>query len=206
MADLPPEHIGNIPAGHSRDEEIKKREDSLAQQLEADAENGGGIPSDAWKPEREILQHFDPYSFELKITNPQPERHYVWLIANSTIISQYASRGYQPVKGNDKECIEHKGEHKAAGSTLRGVGDCLLYWCPKERREAEEAHYERKAIAMGAIEEAWEDEANFGPNSQTRRFGPLAHGRPNDPLLRRTVFRGTAGQIEQLNRNIRGEV
>ena len=98
----------------------------------------------------------------------------------------------------EQNADEHKGQHKAAASTLRGVGDCLLYWIPQERYEQIERHIQMKTNALMAVEEEWANEANYGPNSATRRFGPLAHGDPNDPLLRRTVFRGTNGQIERV--------
>ena len=198
---LPPEHIANIPAGHKRDEENRKRTDELAEKIAADADNAGSIPSDALKPEPEILQHMNPFTAELEITNARPERHYLWVLSNSTVISSFTAMGYRAVQGDDKECWQHRGQHKAAGSSLRGVGDCLLYWIPKARHELIERHYESKANAMMGVEENLENEWN--DSRAGRHLGPLMHGRQDDPLLRRTVLRGSRGQIEKLNDSLK---
>src|ERR1700687_1010655 len=173
---LPSEHIGNIPAGHAREEENRKRTDNLAEQAAADAESAGSIHSKALEQEeREILDNFNPFTLELEVSNKQPGRHYVWVLSNSTVIAAYSALGYRAVQGSDHEADEHKGQHKAAASTLRGVGDCLLYWIPQERYEQIERHIQMKTNALMAVEEEWANEANYGPNSATRRFGPLAH-------------------------------
>lgn len=200
MADkLPPEHIGNIPAGHKRDEENRKRTDSLAQELEKDNE-AGGLSTDALKPEREILQKLDPFTGDFPVSNPQPGRHYVGVKAHNVVTAAYKAMGYRPVQGSDPEAEEFKGQDAAGASSLRSIGDVLLFWCPIELHEAREKRdLERARSMIGDVEMNWAEDANYGPNSPTRRFGPLAHGDPNDQLLRRTVFRGTAGQIERVS-------
>lgn len=208
MADkptLPPNHIGNIAAGHSREEENRRRTDSLAEAAAADSASAGSIRTDGtlMEEEPEILSQMNPFTMELEVTNKQAGRHYVWVLANSTIIASYTSMGYKAVQGDDPEAKEHKGQHKATASTLRGVGDVLLYWIPVERHAQIERHFDQKAAAINGVEENWAAEANYGPQSPTRQFGPLAHGDPNDPLLRRTVLRGTNGQIERTNQAIR---
>ncbi len=196
---LPAEHLGQIPAGHARDEENRKRTDELAAQIEKDAE-AGSLNTDALKPENEILQYFDEQTANLTVSNPRPERHYVWVKAHNVTTAAYKTMGFQPVKGDDKECDDYKGQDAAGASTLRGVGDVLLYWCPKELHEKREAYLNEKARQkIGDVELNWAEDANYGPSSPTRRFGPLAHGDPNDPLLRRTIFRGTNGQIERVS-------
>src|SRR6266851_1143040 len=196
---LPPEHLGQLPAGHTRDEENRKRTDELAAQIEKDAE-AGGLNTDALKPETEILQYFDEQTHNLVVTNPRAERHYVWIKAHNVVTAAYKTMGFQPVRGDDKECDDYKGQDAAGASTLRGVGDVLLYWCPKELHEKREAYLDEKARQkIGDVELNWAEDANYGPNSPTRRYGPLAHGDPNDPLLRRTIFRGTNGHIERVS-------
>lgn len=205
MADekLPPEHIGNFPAGHSRDEENRKRTDDLAAQADAAGADAASIPEDKLKHvDNEIAQYFDPVIGDTPVSNKRDDRYYVWVHADQVTISGYMTRKYKAVQGNDKEAIEHKGQHKAAGGTLRGYGDTLLYWCPIEVRRAEEERAMRLAIAMGAVEKNWAEEANAGPLG--RNFGPLAHGDPNDPKLRQTVLRGSNGEVATLMDDIRG--
>ena len=198
---LPPEHLGNIAAGHKRDEENRKRTDVLAAEIEKDAE-AGGLNTDALKVENEIAQHFDEFTGQLTVTNPQAGRHYVWIKAHNIVTSSYKAMGFQPVKGDDPECAEYKGMDAAGASSLRGVGDVLLYWCPVALHEKRDRHYEETARnKIGLVEEMAADEFNYGPHG--RRFGPLFHGKQDDPLLRRTVLRGTNGQIEQVNDALR---
>jgi hypothetical protein len=198
---LPEGHIGNIPAGHKRDEENRQRTDTLAAEIERDAEAGS---MNALKIENEIAQHFDEFSGQLVVTKPQAGRHYVWIKAHNITTSSYKAMGFQAVKGDDSECEEYKGQDAAGSSSLRGVGDVLLYWCPIELHERREAHYDQAArTKIGKVEESWAEDANYGPMSPTRRFGPLAHGDQNDPLLRRTVLKGTNGQIERVNDALR---
>lgn len=192
---IPAEHIGQIPAGHERDEENRRRTDALAEQATGD-DDGGTIPEKALEEEREILQHFDPYSYQLEVTKPQPGRHYLWVIANATVISAYRANRYEMVQGKDPECENHRGQHKAAGSSMRGVGDCLLMWTTIDNYEQLEARNRRKADAMMGVEENWEADVNGGQVG--RSFGPLAHGKRTDPLLQRTVLRGSMGQVSHL--------
>ena len=201
---LPEGHIGNIAAGHKRDEENRKRTDDLAAKAEAAAESAGALSTDAFKPENEILQHFNEMTNQLEVTDPQPGRHYVWVKAHAITTASYKAMGFQPVQGDDHECWDYRGQDAAGGSTLRGVGDVLLFWCPIERHESMERYFDRQARAkIGDVEKAWAEDANFGATSPTRQFGPLAHGDQDDPLLKRTVFRGTAGQIERVTDALR---
>lgn len=193
---LPSEHLGQIPAGHQRDEENRRRTDSLAEQADATGGDAGGLNPDALKVDNEIAQYFDPVTGDTPVSNKQSGRYYVWVHADQVTISSFMSRGYTAVQGKDKEAEEHRGQHKAAGGTLRGFGDTLLYWCPVALREREEERSMRLAIAMGAVEKNWAEEANSGPLG--RSFGPLAHGDPNDPKLRSTVLRGTNGEVATL--------
>jgi hypothetical protein len=203
-----PAHIARFPKGYQRNEEAERRKDGLAEKIAADAENAGSINSDALKPEREILHHLDPHTGDWPISNRQPGRYYIGVHKDNISINNARLRGFQPVQGDDPEGVEFKGADCAGGSSLRGCGDVLLYWCPAEiRQDWEEANI-RKGIAVGAIdieegpEMQWADEAN-DPRSVTRQLGAMAHARRNDPKLQQTIFRGTAGQIERLNQGIR---
>lgn len=221
-----PQHLANIPAGHARDEENRRRTDSLAEKADAAAQDAGSIQGSELMPEeREILQNFNPWSLELEVSNPNPDRcpthhlpmfdprdpdrphhlvdecGYKWVLYNSTVISAHTAMGYQTVKDPDKEAFEHRGQHKAAGSSLRGVGDVILMWIPPAKRRQINAHYQRVTNAKMAVEENWEQNFNQGPGG--RHYGPLAHGNPNDPLLKRTVFRGNMGQVERIDAALR---
>ncbi len=192
-----PDHLGNLPKGYKRAEENLKRTDRLAEQAAEESDSAGGISADALQPEREILVGFDPVTKQLEVTAAQVGRHYVWVKDHPVITAWYAGMGYVPVQGEDPECAHFKSKGPAAGSSLRGFGDVLLYWVPRERHAQVEAHFQKKADAMLGVEENWEQDANYGPVGKL--FRPLAHGNPNDALLRRTVFRGSRGQIERLN-------
>jgi hypothetical protein len=201
-------HIGNYPKGFSRTEEQKRREDELAEAISRDAENAGSFSPDHLAIDNEIAQHFDPTSGDWYISNRQPGRYYVGVKANPIIAAMYRRNGYQPVQGNDPEAIEYKGCDAAGASSLRGLGDVQLWWCPQEIRDRWERRNLEKAIAVGAIdidegpEALWADEAN-DPRSVTRRLGAMAHARHNDPKMQATVFRGSAGQMERLMRGIK---
>ncbi len=197
---LPPEHIGQLEAGHERDEEVRRRKDDLAEKGEAAGESAGSIPSDAFKPEREILDKFDPYSGDFVVTHPVPGQRYVLVHADETTIQRYRSMGFRFVEGNAKsEAHESRGQHKAAGTSYRGVGDCLLMKIDIARSKAIDAHYLKKQRAQEGAFDELEDEAN----ERLLRHGGALHSRPDDPLLRRTVLRGTYGQIERLNRGLK---
>lgn len=202
MADnLPPEHIGNIPAGHKRDEEKRKRADTLAAEIEKDAE-AGSLNPDALKIENEVAQHFNEFTGQLDVSNRQAGRYYVWVKCHNTVTAAYKAMGFQPVKGDDPECEEYKGNDCAGASSLRGVADVLLYWCPIDLHERRDRHYEEQAAQkIGTVEEALADDFNYGPHG--RKWGPLMHGKQDDPLLKRTVLRGTNGQIERVNEALR---
>lgn len=199
---LPPEHIGNIPAGHQRDEENRRRTDALAEKIDEASGDAASIPERKLREvDNEIAQYFDPVIGDVPVSDKRPERHYVWVLSNQVVISNYMARGYRAVQGKDKEAEEFRGQHKAAGSSLRGYGDTLLYWCPIEVKQKEDERSMKLAIAMGAVEKNWAEDANSGPLG--RSFGPLAHGDPSDPKLRSTVLRGTNGEVATLMDDIR---
>ena len=194
---LPPEHLGQIPAGHERDEENRRRTDSLAEKAAETGGDAGGVDPDKFTHvDNEIAQFVDENTGDTPITKRNPNRHYVWVHADQVTTSAYNAAGYTAVQGKDPECEDFRGQHKAAGSSLRGWGDCLLFWCTHETRARQEERSRRKAIAMGAVEENWEVDANSGPLG--RSYGPLAHGRPDDPKLRQTVLRGSQGEVAHL--------
>lgn len=203
-----PSHIGRIPRGFARNEENRRRTDSLAEQASKDSENAGSINPDKLEIDNDIAQYLDPFDGNWYISNRQPGRFYVGVKKDPIIISMYRRMGYEPVKENDPEAIEYKGQDAAGGSTLRGLGDVLLYWCPIELRQKWEERQIKQAIAVGAIEldegpeAAWADDAN-DPRSMARQLGAMAHARRTDSKMQSTVFRGSAGQIEKLNQGIR---
>ena len=198
-----PNHIGRFPKGFARNEENAKRTDQLAEAIANDNENSGSINPDHLKVENEIAQYLDPTDGNWDIGKRQPGRYYVGVKRHPVIEAMYRRMGYQPVQGNDPEAMDY-----LFTDTTRVLGDVALYWTTQEIRDKWEAANIRKAIAVGAIslesgpETAWADDVN-DPRSEARKLGAMAHARRDDAKLNSTIFSGTAGQIERLNRGIK---
>jgi hypothetical protein len=214
MADLPPEHIGNIPAGHKRNEENRKRTDKLAERMETESEEtvGGSIdPTKMAQRDNEIMRHVDPISGNIPIENPQPGYRY----ARVTIGDGYGAQaqisirmmheelrrwGWHPVGGSDPEDKRFIGNDRAAGTTHRGVGDTILFRIREEDYRRLEEAINRKLARQSAAEE---NVTVF--NDKLRSAGVRGEYREvvgdfnSDPRMSR--YYGAAGQREVFTTN-----
>lgn len=125
---------GLPPAGHARDEELKRREDTLAQEGEetAVALEVEAIDPAKFEIENEIAENFDPATTMLKVSNADEYYMYCWVFSgmHGLMITQKTIEGWQVVQGSDPEALEHKGIN---ADTTRRVGDTLLMRIPKDR-------------------------------------------------------------------------
>jgi hypothetical protein len=209
MADLPPEHLGNIPAGHKRNEENRKRTDKLAERKEVESEKFGIGAIDPAKMEQrdnEIVRHVDPISGDIPVENPQPGYRYARVTVSDgygpeaqisiRMMHQELRRwGWHPVSGPDPEDKRFEGNDRATGTSLRGVGDTILYRIREEDYRRLESAINRKLARQGAVEE---NVTVF--NDKLHRAGVRGEYREvvgdfsGDPRLSR--YYGAAGQRE----------
>ncbi len=158
------------PAGHARDEELSKRTDQLAEQMETQAPGVESVDPNKVKPIPEIQRHFDPVSGELDVSAAQSGFSYLWCYQGeySRHITRKRAMGWEIVQGNDPESIEHK----AVGS-YRQVGDCILMRIPSEIYERIRNNERRKATdreqSVGA--ELIEKGAKYGVNVTVEGLG-----------------------------------
>lgn len=134
---------GLPPAGHLRDEELRRRADSLAAEQEAK-----GADAFAWDPralaiDNEIATHFN----ELAVTNADPAYVYCWVYApistasntgiaavqrkkSQRILYQGAPRFcWEVVEGDMRECWELR---TSTPGTQRRIGDVILMRCHRD--------------------------------------------------------------------------
>ena len=186
------------PAGHSRDEFMRQRRDALEEQIaQMPADMAGGRDVSEIPIENEIAQAFDGLG-NLPISQCRNDRVYKWKKADDIQSAHAQNLGFKLIQGDprtdptaDKEGVEHIGKHCAAGTTLRGRGDVLAWWIPRERYEAIEQFCRQKGIDMGQVTEKFEE---YGAELAARGLTPknLAHGNPNDPLIQRVFANGPA--------------
>ena len=111
------------PAGHARDEVLKKRQDQLEEKAETQAAQlqTGTIDPDVLKAERELLNSMD----STMVTNADPAYHYTWVNFQSyhgwAVKAKLAFRGWEVVNGSMPEASECK---QVDGT--RKLGDVLL--------------------------------------------------------------------------------
>lgn len=130
-----PEHIGNIPAGHERDEEMSRRTDTLQQRAEekADANEIGAIPHDhdALRPDRnrEIQNHIHKDHLAIGTDHPIYVAKWVnWKNLEGQMVWKAKSDGW--MTASVKEFPEAAHLRKEDG-TIR-VADVILMFIPKE--------------------------------------------------------------------------
>jgi len=113
-------------AGHSRNEELKEREDNLAEEAETRAakEERFAIDPAKLKPDNEIVQNFDQFN-ELAVSNTDDSYVYCWVNAgyHGLFVKLKMAEHWEVVQGEMQEAVEHKG---LAADTTRRVGDVIL--------------------------------------------------------------------------------
>lgn len=132
---------GLPPAGYERDEEMLRREDDLAEQAEvanAKIEGGTGDISQI-RIENELAQHFD----ELAVLGAVDGRAYAWVPTHTygRFVQQKLYKGWQMVQGDMPEAAALKST-----DTTRRLGDVVLMWISREKKEALDRREEWKKI------------------------------------------------------------
>jgi hypothetical protein len=214
----PAGHIAQIPAGHKRDEENRRRTDTLAEQAEQATDLGGGDVWQTMSPERlreydnEILRELEGGAAggSPLITNPVPGFRYLWvkvsggpdiqahIQANIDVIT---ALGYVVVEDPMPEAknLRYKGAEGASGS-YRGWGDCRLYRVSNEQYAKLGRYRQILNNRQQNIEEAYQA---YGEKYAPSTLGNRAHGRRDDDLLRRTVYAGGFGETVTVERQLR---
>lgn len=129
---IPKPAVNLPPAGHARDEELRKRTDILEEKAETQAAtlDMGTIDPDVLKAERELMNQMD----STMVTGANPAYHYTWVNFQSyhgwAVKSKLAFRGWEVVNdtcgsGEAIECRQADGTRK--------LGDVLLMRIKKER-------------------------------------------------------------------------
>lgn len=196
------------PAGHQRDELLRQRRDRLEEQIGEMPELAGGRDVSEIPIENEIAQAFDGLG-NLSVSKQKPEYVYKWKKADDQQTTLAQNLGFELVNGdprtdtkcNNWEGIEHLGKHCAAGTSLRGAGDVLLWRIKRERYEAIEEYFRQKGVSMGQVTDRFED---YGAELAAQGLIPqnLAHGRKTDPLIQR-VFANGPVQAREMGRVLR---
>lgn len=162
---MPKEIPSEMPAGHEREEATKRVADQLAEKIETNAAQSGleAIdPSKLAQRDNEILRHVGQGGV-VDVSNMQPGFRYAFMPtpaqyrdARSAIrmmISSAQSNGWHAVKEDMPEGREIKGNDAAETSSLRGVGDCVLYRIREEDAAIMDAKQQRKQQRSSAIED-----------------------------------------------------
>ena len=174
------------PPGDARNEELKKREDTLEQKAEelADQNEVYAIDPKALKIENELAQHFDyQEGTMLVVTNPQPGRVYNWAnhaSQHGIDVTRKMAQGWQVVKSEDPEC-----EHMRGADGTRRIGDLMLLWTTPEQKARLDAYEtgrrDRIYGPSGTVEQEMRDLSAKHPNSfvvrpaqRTSRVGTAA--------------------------------
>ena len=188
------------PAGHERQEELKKRTDQLQEQAETSMPEAYSIPTDALEPDRELQYAMQTFSLH-EVTSKQPGNVYGWVYTgqHGTEITMKKMYGWVVVQGTDPESSEL--QHV---DTTRRLGDCILMRIPQARYDKLKAYeeYVRK-MKMGAGDEELKDLgrklglnvstddpsiiARFGGNTPAQR---VITQDVIDPMLRRGTIPG----------------
>lgn len=119
------------PAGHARNEELKRRTDRLEEQAAHELQNVESIDPTAMEIERELAGHFN----ELEVQNADPAFVYKWVnfVSNNGIALRQATappERWEIVTGTMKEAEDLK-----AIDGTRKLGDVLLLRMPRKRYE-----------------------------------------------------------------------
>ena len=157
-SEIKPDTDGLAPPGHTRDEQMRERARNLEAQIASMPDDmAGGVDVSTIDIENEIAQAFDDFG-NLTVSNMRPEYVYKWKKADSLVVNLAQKLGFELVQGdprvdpkcNSHEGLEHIGKHCAAGTTLRGAGDVMLWRIGRARYEAIEEYHRRKGEGLNA--------------------------------------------------------
>lgn len=190
------DHIGHIPAGDARREELRRRTDDLAERAETQAPERVAFDAARLAPDRDIRRAFHAVTDELFISNEVDGYAYKWAnwetrhgaMVNDALGQRvYVDGAWCPtweiVKGHDADRARfpEAWEHRTADGTRR-VGDALLLRCPLDRFALLEAarhrrNAEREAGVAGPLLELAERHRDTGIVVTPFKMDP------NDPAL-----------------------
>ena len=182
------------PAGDARRDELKRRDDALAEEAEtrsASAEHYAADPK-AFRVESEIAQRFT----ELEVSHQDPMFAYCWVNSGhfGRFIKMKSAQGWEVVQGDMPEAIELKG---IGADTTRRLGDVILMRIQKDRKllldRQERAH--RRAVESGVtstLEEMGEKYRDKGVLVHTNMAG--TNPRLLDAMQKRAQAHGIAGR------------
>ena len=136
------------PAGDARRDELKRRDDALAEAAETRAAEAGvsAVNPAAFRVESDLAQHFN----ELDVTAQDPAYAYCWVNSGHFMrfVKMKLAQGWEVVQGDMPEAIELKG---MGADTTRRLGDVILMRIQKDRKllldRQERAH--RRAVESG---------------------------------------------------------
>ena len=189
------------PAGHSRDEELRRRADALDEAIEIEAANTEveSMNPKAFEPINEIQQAFNDQTNELEVSNPDPAYVYCWVNAgqHGIFIKMKTAQRWEVVQGDDPEAIEHRG---LMADTTRRVGDCILMRIRKDfyriiKKRQEEASLARLGATSAGLRELGEKYRDLGVRVKTSEDGTM-----DEATLRtmntRAAAQKVAGQVQ----------
>ena len=180
----------DLPAGHQRDEAMRKVADELAQQADESALQGGNVA--ALAPDEEIqyaIQHDYSDTF-----TPQPGWAYRWVYCGAqgrdTIhgLMQHRLDGWKTVKQGDPETAGWEECLNALGMFC--VGDCVLMRIPQARKTALE---ERDALLAKRQQAETLAEAQHYAQEAERKLGRKIR-------VAETPTEAVEGTLDQLER------
>jgi len=194
---------GLPPAGHQRDEELKRRADILAEEGEKRAKVEGveAIDPNSLTLESELVSQMD----ELSVTNRQPGYEYCWVNFDSPsharglmVKNKLREKGWEIVCGDMPEAIEVKD---VAGN--RRVGDVILMRIPKPLYDAHLRLERERAARMSGSSHSTLQELG----EKYRGRGVIVHTPDNmDPNLLKTMesrARGAMAANQKLDQSLR---
>lgn len=162
------EDIKNIPAGHARQEQLRRNKDALEEKAEflASKVQLNAFDPEKLEPENEIIQHLDMRTFEFKAEGLLPEYHYLWCWNNKRSTDEAKQRarywysqqgrkapvlGYEFVKRGMPEWDANPELQHADGGLV--IGDVVLMRMRRDVYEVVEKNIEffKRARTSGIL-------------------------------------------------------
>lgn len=196
------------PAGYKRAEAKAIVKDQLEQRVEEENAAVGMEAVDQAKldhRDNEIIRHLiprGPKRGQVAIENAQPGYRYaMFTVADgygsqaqrdiSEMHTKGADFGYQPVQGDSPEAPNLKGQGRASGSTLRGVGDTVLMRIREDEAQQMDEYHAELQRRKGAVEEK---SLMLAERYGVRTMHAVAGDFRSDPLMASVA--GEAGRVE----------
>lgn len=199
----------DLPAGADRQEAHARVRDHLEEQIE---KRDAALEIEPIAREKLAKREYEMMKYATDRTgvqNARPDREYLYFPLSQfrkTTEAQLEvdrnhdvamSKGWMTVSGDMKEDERYKGNAGAAGTTLRGKGDCILHWMPKDEYDRMVAKGNEEHNRRFGYQE--QDVVRF---AERAGIGGQMHGVAGDfsqdPLMNRVA--GAAGRVETFRR------